>query len=494
MVSDRNGHRAADYHFVGVGGIGMSALAQILVAQGHRVSGSDLADNTCTRRLARMGVQLYRGHAAENLQGSPQVVYSTAIQGDNPELTAAIARNLPICHRADILAQLVNPRLSIGVAGTHGKTTTSSIIGYMLLQAGLDPTVVIGGEVEAWQGNARTGKGEYLVAEVDESDGSLVKLHPTIGAIVNIELDHPDRYHSLEQVVEVFQQYANQCQVVVGCLDCPAVAEHIPVDLGYSLNGHPDAAYWASDARYTVEGIAAQIWERGEQLGELRLKLLGEHNLSNALAAVAVGRHLGLSFEAIASALAQFGGARRRFELKGVVSDVQFVDDYAHHPTEIAATLAAAQTQQRRVVAVFQPHRYTRMASLFHEFAAAFRDADVVVVVPVYSAGEDPLPCSEELSAEALVRQMHRASLNGNSSNGASPNGNSSTNLSAGVIPVPEVFYEGELAALPERLSALLEPDDLVLFLGAGNLNCSIPTVMNAYRSRLACEAGVLAS
>lgn len=466
-MAERSVADSATYHFIGIGGIGMSALAYILAGQGYRVSGSDLSDNSCTQRLAQMGVRCCQGHAADNIQGQPQVVRSTAIKPNNPELAAAIDRQLPIRHRSDILAQLINERPSIGVAGTHGKTTTSSLIACMMLKAGLDPTAAIGGEVEFLGGNARIGRGDYFVAEADESDGSLVKLKPTIGVITNIELDHTDRFQTLDEVVEVFQQFANGSQVTIASLDCPTVATSIPVDVGYSLEDHPDAVYWARDIEAVNGGTVASVWERGELLGTLRLQLLGHHNVSNALAAIAVGRQLGLEFDVIAEALADCEGARRRFELKGAVNTVQFVDDYAHHPTEIEATLRAASTQQQRIVAVFQPHRYSRVASLFDEFAHSFAHAATVIVVPIYAAGEQPLPGCETKSAQTLATAIEAA----RPSQTDTANGQS-------------VYYEPDLANLSHRLVPLLQTNDLVVFLGAGNLNRSIPDIMSAYRQQ----------
>ncbi|MEO1132903.1 MAG: cyanophycin synthetase, partial [Cyanobacteria bacterium J06639_1] len=319
-------------------------------------------------------------------------------------------------------------------------------------------------------GNARCGQGEYLVAEVDESDGSLVKLHPTIGVITNIELDHPDHFQSLEQVVEVFQQYARQSEIVVASLDCPTIAAHIPVDIGYSIAGHPDARIRADNVRYLGHGTVADIWEGDRCLGELHVRLLGAHNLSNALAVVAVARHLGVEFEAIAKGIASFGGAKRRFEIRGQVNGVTFVDDYAHHPTELEATLTAAKLQQRRVVAIFQPHRYSRTTLLFDEFAEALALADLTVLVPIYSAGESPSLGREECSAEALaqhVRGRARASAN-----------------RVGAIQ-PEVHYEAELTQIPQRLAGMIRDGDLVLFLGAGNLNQSIPAAIAAYENSI---------
>ncbi len=445
------------YHFIGVGGIGMSALAYILASEGHEVSGSDMSANACTERLTDLGVQCFVGHAEVHIQGEPEVVYSSAIQASNPEMQTALTKGLTIRHRSDVLAQLLNPRTSVGVAGTHGKTTTSSMIAYLLVEAGLDPTVIIGGEMDAWQGNARAGASDYLVAEVDESDGSLVKLHPKIGVITNIELDHPDHYASLAEVVTVFQRYAAQSERVVACLDCPNVSSQIAVDVGYSLHNHPQARYTVRDVIYGSLGTTATVLEAGQVLGEVKLLVLGKHNLANALAAIATGRLLGLEFAVIAAALATFTGAKRRFEARGCVHGVCFIDDYAHHPSEIAVTLAAAHLHNRRVVAVFQPHRYSRMTSLFHEFAEALVAADHVVVVPTYSAGE-VAPLEQEFSAAQLAIAI--------------------------VACGGQAEYEANLNQLPQRLASLIKPNDILLFLGAGNLNQSIPATMETYRER----------
>ncbi|MEN9220732.1 MAG: UDP-N-acetylmuramate--L-alanine ligase, partial [Thermostichales cyanobacterium GMQP_bins_62] len=450
----------SSYHFIGLGGVGMSALAYILHRQGYRVSGSDATANHRTHRLQQLGVTFAAGHQAENITGSPQVVYSSAIQPHNPEIVAALDRGLPLLHRSDVLALLMNGRPSIGVAGTHGKTTTSSMIGYVLLQAGWDPTLIIGGEVDAWDGNARLGSGRYLVAEVDESDGSLTRLFPEIAVITNIELDHPDHYKELGQVITTFAQYAQQSRLVVACLDCPNVAAHVDllrVQVGYSLYEHPLAAYTVRDVVYQGRTSRAVVWEQGSPLGPLELGVPGSHNLSNALAAVAVGRYLGLPFEVIAEALKSFQGAHRRFEIKGEMEDVVFVDDYAHHPSEIRATLAAARLQQRRLVAVFQPHRYSRLSSLFGEFVGAFAAADLVVVVPTYGAGEAPQGEVSSATLAAAMGEYH-----------------------------PQVIYEPSLADLPQHLAQYLQPGDLVLFLGAGDLNQYIAASIEAFAGRRA--------
>ncbi len=440
------------YHFVGIGGVGMSALAYILAKQGYRVSGSDLTSNVRTQRLAALGVRIYQGHQAEMVAGNPCVIYSSAVKPSNPEITAALDQGMPLCHRATLLADLFNPHYGIGVAGTHGKTTTSSMIGYLLVAAGLDPTLIIGGEVDAWDGNARLGQSDYWVAEVDESDGSLVQLYPTIGVITNIELDHPDHYADLNQVISTFQQYSQQCQMVVASLDCQNVAAHLQPTIGYSIDDHPQATYQAKAITYSGTGTQAQIWERGVWLGTLHLQVLGSHNLSNALAAIAVGRYLGLEFQVIAKALAEFVGAHRRFELKGQVGDVLFIDDYAHHPSEVEVTLAAAKLQSRRVVAVFQPHRFSRLTSLFEDFIQAFNHADLVVITPTYAAGETHSGHVTSLTLAAALTQVHSA-----------------------------VCYAPTLEELPRFLACKLQAGDIVLFLGAGNLNQQIPMTMTTY-------------
>lgn len=492
------------FHFIGIGGIGMSALAYVLTKRKLPVSGSDLRSSHITQCLQALGAHIFWRQEGTNLkffcpepsssyamasatsleavrvlapidsgssqtfEGLPQVICSTAIYPDNPEYQAALALGCPIFHRSDLLAALMQDYQSVAVAGTHGKTTTSSLLGYILLQAGLDPTIVVGGEVNAWQGNARLGAGPYLIAEADESDGSLVKFSAEIGIITNIELDHPDHYGTLDEVIDTFKAFADRCHTLVGSLDCPTIrtkissgSSHSQPMISYSLRPDSGADYTVDDVAYRADGTTAQVWERNQLLGQLDLKLLGQHNLSNALAALAVGRLLGIDFPAIAGAIASFEGARRRFEHRGQYNGILFVDDYAHHPSEIRATLAAARLQAgssasnpHRVVAVFQPHRYSRTLTFLSEFGQCFVDADTVVITDIYSAGEPNLGRVNSQQLVDLIAADH-----------------------------PDVHYRSTLQSVTNFLRTKLHPGDLVIFLGAGNLNQIIPEVMAFYQS-----------
>jgi UDP-N-acetylmuramate--alanine ligase len=434
------------FHFIGIGGIGMSAIAYILVKRGYQVSGSDINSNRGTDQLQKLGVTIYHGQSAENidLNSGPQVVYSSAIKPNNPELQIAQAHNLTLWHRSDLLARLIKEHHSIAVAGTHGKTTTSSLVAFLLLQGGLDPTIIVGGEVEAWSGNARVGNGTYLVAEADESDGSFVKFYPHVGVVTNIELDHPDHYHSLEEVIHTFQEFASHCQVLVACLDCPTTKAVLTPHITYSLHDR-SADYTVKAVYYGGDHTKAVLVEKGEVLGEFRLHLLGAHNLSNALASIAIARHLGLDWQTIQTALPQFQGAKRRFEVRAQCQGITLVDDYAHHPSELKVTLSAAKLQGRRVIAVFQPHRYSRTHALLDQFATAFDSADMVVITDIYGAGETKLDHLSGHTLAELVKVHH-----------------------------PQVYYCPLVADVPQFLQKYVCTGDLVLFLGAGNLNQAI--------------------
>ncbi len=469
------------FHFIGVGGIGMSALAHVLASRGLPVSGSDLRLSPITDRLEKMGAHIFNQQQAENLAffaqrnnhvaKLPQVVCSTAIGKNNAEYKEAIAIGCPIFHRSDILAALMNERKGIAIAGTHGKTTTSSIVGYLLLKCGVDPTIIIGGEVSAWSGNAYVGQSDYVVAEADESDGSLVKLSSHIGVITNIELDHPDHYSNLDQVVDIFDRFVSECETVIGSIDCPTVRDRIKPAISYSLEADSGADYIATNITEVATGTSADIIERGQTLGRITVPLLGLHNLSNALAAIAVARQLSVSFEQLVTHMPNFQGARRRFEHRGFYNDILFIDDYAHHPSEVKATLAAAQIQRsgklpsgrdRQVVAVFQPHRYSRASTLLDEFATAFEGADRIIVTDIYSAGETN---TANITGEQVMRAIAQYQ--------------------------PNTEYQATLEAVKAVLQTSLVPGDIVIFLTAGNLNQVIPDVMEAYQNVAQPEAAL---
>lgn len=479
------------FHFIGIGGIGMSALAYVLTQRQLPVSGSDLRLSHITQRLQEAGAHIFWRQEAGNLNffkgeamtrsltngtqlsrqqrplrhhhDLPQVVCSTAIDESNPEYKAARQMGCPILHRSDLLAALMQQYQSIAVAGTHGKTTTSSMMGYVLLEAGIDPTVVVGGEVSAWEGNARAGGGPWFVAEADESDGTLVKMSPTVGIITNVELDHPDHYGNLEDVVSIFRRFAKQSQVVIASADCATIRSALKPTLTYSVEATRAADFTVAHVLYNPHGTEAEVWCRGDRLGLLRLSVPGKHNLSNALAVVAAGHHLGIDFETLAAALFKFEGARRRFEQRGFHDGIQFIDDYAHHPSEIRATLSTAKLQKqieassdravKRIFAVFQPHRYSRLAKFLEDFAIAFTDADEVIVTDVYSAGEKN---TYGVSGESLARAI-------------------------GTFH-PHVQYCPTLDAVEAVLVERLQPADMALFLGAGNLNRVIPNVMESFK------------
>ncbi len=481
-------------HFIGIGGIGMSALAHVLLKRNLPVSGSDLRQSSITQKLQALGAEIFWRQDAENISKLlvaqsenqatgepaspvlPQVICSTAIHSDNPEYQAAVELGCPIFHRSDILAALIKEMpYGIAIAGTHGKTTTSSLLGYVLLKGQLDPSIVVGGEVAAWNGNARVGESPYLVAEADESDGSLVKFSPRVGVITNIELDHPDHYTTLDQVLEIFQAFVDHSQSLLVCLDCPNIRERlIPANpqkdfLTYSLKEESGADYSVRQVIYGSTGTTAQVLEKGQLLGEMHCSLLGEHNLSNALVSVAIARQLGLDFPTIAAAVADFEGAKRRFEHRGEAQGICFIDDYAHHPSEITATLASARLQvqssettpeptYRRVIAVFQPHRFSRTHTFLEEFSQAFSDADLVVVTDIYSAGEANSGLINGEQVTAKIAANH-----------------------AGVV-----CYEPDLVQVTAYLRQNLQPGDLVMFLGAGNLNSVIPDVLVHFQGKTA--------
>lgn len=406
--------RYKQIHFIGIGGAGMSALAYVLVKRGFRVTGSDLQEGHMAAELTEAGAQLYRGHAVSHIQGADAVVVSTAIHADNPELLAAREQGLPILHRSDILKALLNGAgiRGVTVAGAHGKTTTSAMISVIATEAGADPTVVIGGDVASLHGNARNGKSEWVVAEADESDGSFLKFTSYISVITNIEDDHLDHYGTTENIYQAFKQHVENMKpggTAVLCMDSAPIRrlakETDRKFIAYGLT--EDCDYYAKDVRHTIEGTDYTVYGEGKELGRVHLIVPGRHNVLNSLGAFAASRLMGIAPEAIIEALKTFSGARRRFETKGKEKGIWIVDDYAHHPTEIGATLNAAKASGvARVVCVFQPHRYSRTKLLHEEFCHCFTDCDALILMPVYSAGENPIP---GVNSEELAEAIHRA-------------------------------------------------------------------------------------
>ena len=407
--------RYQQIHFVGIGGAGMSGIAEILLNLGYRVTGSDQRRNEAVERLAELGAKIFVGHEASHTEGAHVVVYSSAVSSDNIEVQVARQRQVPTIPRAEMLAELMRLKYGIAVAGTHGKTTTTSMIGAVLAEGRYDPTIVVGGRVTSLGSNARLGQGEYLVAEADESDGSFLKLQPTIAVVTTVDAEHVDHYGTLDAICDAFVQFVNKVPFygsAVLCLDQPNIQMLIPrIEkriITYGLESGADLV-----ARHLhLQGMTSrfEVAQRGSLLGECTLQIPGRHNVLNALAAVGVGLDVEIPFVTIQRALAGFAGVQRRFQIRGSAHGVTVVDDYGHHPAEIRATLAAAKAGfDCRVVTVFQPHRYTRTQYLRQEFLTAFNQADLLVVMDIYAAGEAPIPgvTAEDL-AEGIRAHGHR--------------------------------------------------------------------------------------
>lgn len=401
-------------HFVGVGGIGMSGIAEVLCDLGFDVSGSDIKKSKSTDRLEKMGARIYEGHDADNVGRAQVVVYSSAVKSDNPELVVARQRGIPVIPRAEMLAELMTLKpYAVAIAGTHGKTTTTSMVATLLKHAGIDPTAVVGGVVETLGSNASLGASEWFVTEADESDRSFLMLYPTIAVVTNIDKEHMESYKGMDDVVQCFTDFVNKVPfygAAVICLDDPNVQLIIPHikrrRVTYGLTAQADIS--GHDIRYTDSfGSAFTVWRGGDVLGEIELPVPGKHNVYNALAATAVALELDIPFATIADAFAGFRNANRRFQFKGEAAGVTVIDDYGHHPTEILATLQAAKYSAggRRTVVVFQPHRYTRTEELMDEFALAFNNADVLYVLDIYAASESPI---EGITAEVLTENIRR--------------------------------------------------------------------------------------
>ena len=403
-------------HFVGIGGIGMSGIAELLLNLGYQVSGSDLKSTDITRRLARLGGTIHAGHAEENIADADVVVISSAVKEDNAEVAAARNRSIPVIPRAEMLAELMRLKYSVAVAGAHGKTTTTSMVSAVLAAGHLDPTIVIGGKLRGADTNAVLGQGNYIVAEADESDGSFLKMAPSIAVVTNIDREHLDFYADLDAIVQTFARFIDRIPfygLAVLCLDNEHVQNLIPhIRKRYTTYGvSSQADFQAREIR--CDGLCShyQAHHRGRHLGEIRLNLPGIHNVYNSLAGIAVGMELDIPFATIRTALETLEGVRRRLEIKGTAGGITVIDDYAHHPTEIKTTLQSTRCSWpgHRIVGVFQPHRYTRTQALFDDFTRAFYETDKLILLPIYSAGEATIAgISHTLLCEGIQAHGHK--------------------------------------------------------------------------------------
>jgi UDP-N-acetylmuramate--alanine ligase len=435
-------------HFVGIGGVGMSGIAEVLLNQGYSVSGSDLKLSPITDRLAKLGARIFEGHQAEHLEAVDVVVISAAVRSTNPELVEAQRRQIPIIPRAEMLAELMRMKYGITVAGTHGKTTTTSMVAVLLQQAGMDPTVVVGGRLNALGSNAKLGTGDFMVVEADESDRSFLLLSPTLAVVTNIDEDHMESYEGLDDLKDAFVRFVNKVPfygAVILCLDEPNLQSIIPRIkrriLSYGFSGQADLA--VLNAVHQGFHSHYQLRYRGELLGDFRLNIPGRHNILNATAAIAVGLDLGVPTKVLRLALENFGGADRRFQVKGQVNGITIIDDYGHHPTEIKATLDAARhLGDHRVVVIFQPHRYSRTQYCFEEFARSFYQADVLVITDIYAAGEEPLEGVDSQKLVAAIKSYGHKSAR----------------------------YIGDLSEIGPLLESELKGGDVVITMGAGNV------------------------
>lgn len=449
-------HKVKHIHFVGIGGSGMSGIAEVLLNLGYTISGSDLGSNAASKRLAQLGAKVMLGHTAENIEGADAVVTSTAVKGDNPEVIAARAKHIPIVPRAMMLAELMRLKSGIAIAGTHGKTTTTSLVASVLAQGGLDPTFVIGGLLNSAGANAKLGSGDFIVAEADESDASFLNLLPVIEVITNIDADHMETYgHDFARLKQAFIEFTQRLPfygVAVLCLDDANVREIMPfvskpiVTYGF----HEDADVRAVDATASGGKMHFTVVQDGYENMQVSLNQPGMHNVQNACAAIAIAREVGVSDDATQKALSDFNGVGRRFTRYGEIAlanggTFALVDDYGHHPVEMAATLAAARGAYpgRRLVLAFQPHRYTRTRDLFEDFVRVISSADAVVLAEVYAAGEAPILAADGRSLSRALRVMGK---------------------------VEPVFVE-DMQEMPDSILRVLKDGDVVIVMGAGSIN-----------------------
>ncbi len=436
--------RQKTFYFVGIGGIGMSGLAELLLRMGHRVAGSDRQKSEITDYLERRGAQIYEGHRAQNVGDVDFLIRTSAVPMDNPEVRLAQSKGIPVLRRAELLGQFFNRRFGIAVAGTHGKTTTSSMLGHVLVTADWDPTIIVGGRLMNLKTNARLGQGEVSVAEADEYDRSFLTLFPRIAVLTSLEMDHQDIYADMDDLADTFLRFLRQLPfdgvavINVDDNNIRKLQDKIPASVvTFALNRAAD--FVARDLNFTAETSSFILWEKGRPLGDFHLNVPGIHNVKNALAVIAVCRELNLPYAKIRDALVQFEGVERRFEMLGQAREIMVVDDYAHHPTEIAATLQSARAGwQRRIIAVFQPHLFSRTAQFYRQFAEALSAADVAVLTDVYPAREEPLPGVSGKMIDELLQTEH--------------------------------YYVEDKNELPDFLAGKAQTGDMVIFIGAGDI------------------------
>jgi UDP-N-acetylmuramate--alanine ligase len=452
-------------HFIGIGGIGMSGIAEVLCNLGFEISGSDLRKSKNTDRLEKLGVKVFEGHAAENVGSAQVVVYSSAVKEDNPEIAIAKETKVPVIPRAEMLAELMTLKpYGVGIAGSHGKTTTTSMVATVLGYAGLDPTTIVGGVVDTLGSNAKLGASDWFVTEADESDRSFLMLNPTIAVVTNVDREHMDSYKGMEDVMQCFTDFVNKVPfygAAIICLDDPNVQAIIPaikrrrVTYGFTAQADVSAHNISYNDRF---GSTFTVWKGIEVLGEINLPVPGKHNVYNALAATAVALELNIPFEKIAGAFIAFKNANRRFQFKGEVNGITIIDDYGHHPTEILATLSAAKNGSggKRTVVIFQPHRYTRTQDLMEDFARSFNNADVVFVIDIYPASEQPI---EGITAEILAEKIRQ-------------------------FGHKNASYIGDVETAAEKVTGFLQAGDLVVTLGAGSVTRLSEQILEALKKQ----------
>ncbi len=458
----RTNRKLKHIHMVGIGGTGMSGIAEILLNLGYKVSGSDLVSQESTRRLTKLGADIHIGHKPGRVEGADVVVISSAVKQDNIEVQEAEKLKIPVIPRAEMLAELMRLKNSIAVTGSHGKTSTTSMIAQVLEKGDYDPTIIVGGRLNTVGAHAKLGEGEFIVAEADESDRSFLYLSPYIAVLTNLDEEHLDQYHTVDEIKKTFINFANKvpfyCPIIL-CLDDSNLQSLIP-DLERKIITYGSSAQadiYAADQEFRHFSSTSTLFHKNKKLGQLKLNVPGVHSIYNAMAAVAVGLDLNMPVPDILDALENYKGIGRRFELRKTVNDIMVIEDYAHHPTEIIKTLEAAKRGwNRRTVAVFQPHRYSRLSLLMKKFATSFNQADVLIITEIYPAGENPIP---DISGEKLYQEIQKYGHK-------------------------NIHFEPELKKISELVSELALPEDMILVLGAGSISETIPGIIKKLKGK----------